>query len=176
MPIYAGFTNEILWWLVNFGKKAYKLSQKSSRTPLGSPRVSSSPKPWLRNTVQNKLDKTWKYKIHRKLNVTRNISSFLRKKYISFTSFINFPYKHIHHIQKTEENSCLRANLRWSNRSKKNHPKFIVIGQIINSGKIDSFMCIESIIKSIHFPNIGIESIIIAMSIHFNITTVVTSF
>ena len=27
--------------------------------------------------------------------------------------------------------------------------------QIIGSGRIDSFMTIESIIKSIHFPNIG---------------------
>ena len=36
--------------------------------------------------------------------------------------------------------------------------KIIVIGQIIGSGKTDSFMWIESIIWSIHYPNIGIES------------------
>ena len=41
----------------------------------------------------------------------------------------------------------------------KKYRKFIVIGKIISSGKIDSFMCIKWIIKLIHFPNIGIESI-----------------
>ena len=45
---------------------------------------------------------------------------------------------------------CLvRFNLRQCNRSKKNHRNIIVIGQIIGSGQIDSFMCIESVIGSI---------------------------
>ena len=38
------------------------------------------------------------------------------------------------------------TNLRRLHRSKKNHRKIFVIGQIIGSGKIDSFMWIESII------------------------------
>ena len=42
---------------------------------------------------------------------------------------------------------------------KKSSKKLIVIGQIIGLGKIDTFCFIESIIKSNHFPNIGIESI-----------------
>ena len=50
-------------------------------------------------------------------------------------------------------------NLRGCYRSKNNHRKIIVIGEIIGSGKIDSFMCIKSTIKWIHFPNIRIESI-----------------
>ena len=35
---------------------------------------------------------------------------------------------------------------------KKNHRKFIIMGQIIGPGKIDIFCFIESIIKLIHFP------------------------
>ena len=50
------------------------------------------------------------------------------------------------------------GNLRGLHWSQKNHQKIIVIGQIIGSGKIVSFTWIESIISSIHFPNIGIES------------------
>ena len=42
--------------------------------------------------------------------------------------------------------TCITSNLRRLHRSKNNHRNFIVIGQIIGSGKIDSFMCIESII------------------------------
>ena len=41
---------------------------------------------------------------------------------------------------------CVKGNLRRLHRSKNNHRKIIVIGQIIGSGQIDSFMCIESII------------------------------
>ena len=51
------------------------------------------------------------------------------------------------------------ANLRQLHRSKNNHQKIIVICQIIGSGQIDSFMCIESIIKSIHYPNFQNESL-----------------
>ena len=43
--------------------------------------------------------------------------------------------------------------LRRLHRSKKNHQKIIVIGQIIGSGNIDSFRSIESIIKWIQYPN-----------------------
>ena len=50
--------------------------------------------------------------------------------------------------------------LRRLHRSKKNHRKIIVIGQIIGSGQIDSFMCIESIIKLIQYPNFRIESML----------------
>ena len=50
------------------------------------------------------------------------------------------------------------ANLRRLHRSKKNNRKLIVIGQIIGSVKIDSFRSIESIIKSIQFPNFRNES------------------
>ena len=50
------------------------------------------------------------------------------------------------------------TNLRQLHRSKNNHQKIIVIGQIIGSGQIDSFMCIKSIIWSIHFSKIVIES------------------
>ena len=46
-------------------------------------------------------------------------------------------------------NGCVTPNLRQCNRSKKNYRKIIVIGQIIGSGKIDSFMCIKSVIGSI---------------------------
>ena len=39
-----------------------------------------------------------------------------------------------------------QTNLRRLHRSKNNHRKFIVIGQIIGFGKIDSFRSIESIL------------------------------
>ena len=45
------------------------------------------------------------------------------------------------------------TNLRRLHRSKSNNRKFIVIGQIIGSSKIDSFMCIESVIGSISIFN-----------------------
>ena len=41
----------------------------------------------------------------------------------------------------------------------KNHQKIIVIEEIISSGKMDNTGAIKSIIYSIHYPNIGIESI-----------------
>ena len=44
-------------------------------------------------------------------------------------------------------------NLRRLHRSKKNYRKIIVIGQIIGSGQFDSFMCIESVIRSIFIFN-----------------------
>ena len=44
-------------------------------------------------------------------------------------------------------------NLRRCNRSKKNFRKIIVIGQIIGCGQINSFMCIESVIRSISIFN-----------------------
>ena len=47
----------------------------------------------------------------------------------------------------------LSSNLRRLHRSKNNHRKFIVIGQIIGSGKIDSFMCIKSVFGSISIFN-----------------------
>ena len=42
----------------------------------------------------------------------------------------------------------LYCNLGRLHRSKNNHRKIIVIEQIIGSGQIDSFVCIESIIYS----------------------------
>ena len=63
------------------------------------------------------------------------------------------------------------ANLRWLHRSEKNHRKIIVIGQIIGSKKIDSFRSIESIIKSIQYPNFQNESITMTKIL----TTVVVS-
>ena len=47
---------------------------------------------------------------------------------------------------------------RQLHRSKNNHRKIIVIGQLIGSGHIDSFVCIESIILSMHYPNLRNES------------------
>ena len=46
---------------------------------------------------------------------------------------------------------CRGANLQQCNRSKKNHQKLIVIGQIIGSGKIDSFMYIALVLTSFSF-------------------------
>ena len=51
------------------------------------------------------------------------------------------------------------TNLWRLHRSKNNHRKIIVFGQIIGSGQIDSFMCIKSIIKLIHYPNFRNESL-----------------
>ena len=53
---------------------------------------------------------------------------------------------------------CIWTNLLQLHRPKNNHRKIIVIGQVIGSGQIDSFICIESIILSIHFPNFRKES------------------
>ena len=47
------------------------------------------------------------------------------------------------------EDGVPARNLRRLHRPKNNHRKIIDIGQIIGSGQIDSFMCIESIIQ--HF-------------------------
>ena len=41
------------------------------------------------------------------------------------------------------------TNLRQLHRSKNNHRNIIVIGQMIGSGQIDSFMFIESVIGSL---------------------------
>ena len=56
------------------------------------------------------------------------------------------PQAHFKYLRETFKDTaklldlCLIANLRRLHRSKNNHRKFIVIGQIIGSGKIDSFM------------------------------------
>ena len=47
----------------------------------------------------------------------------------------------------------------------KNHRNIIVIGQIIGSGKIDSFRSIKSIIKSIHYPNFQNKLLIIVFEL-----------
>ena len=49
------------------------------------------------------------------------------------------------------------SNLRRLHLSKNNHQKIIVIGQIIGSGQIDSFVCIESIILSMHYVQISVH-------------------
>ena len=48
-----------------------------------------------------------------------------------------------------------QGNLRRLNRSKKTHQKFIVIGQIIGSGKINSFMWMKSILYNRFFIQIS---------------------
>ena len=58
----------------------------------------------------------------------------------------------------------LMGNLPRLHRSKKNYRKIIVIGQIIDSGQINSFMCFKSIIKSIHYSNFWNESIFYLVS------------
>ena len=46
----------------------------------------------------------------------------------------------------SEYNQTYHTNLRHLHRSKKNHRKMMVIGQIIGSGQINSFMCIEGLV------------------------------
>ena len=53
----------------------------------------------------------------------------------------------------TEEVVWVCGNLRRLHRSKKNYRIIIVIGQIIGSGQINSFMCIESVITSLFTQN-----------------------
>ena len=47
------------------------------------------------------------------------------------------------------------GNLRRLHHSKNNHRKIIVIGQIIGSGQIDSFVCIKSIILLMHYKTLN---------------------
>ena len=60
---------------------------------------------------------------------------------------------------RTRGASLKSSNLWRLHRSKNNHQKFIVIGQIIGSGQIDSFMGIESVIASISIYNRNIISL-----------------
>ena len=56
--------------------------------------------------------------------------------------------------KKISPTCILSTNLRRLHRSKKNHLKIIVIGQIIGSGKIDSFILwlSDRRDKSMHYP------------------------
>ena len=65
-------------------------------------------------------------------------------------------------------NWTVSSNLWRCNRYKKNYPNYpniIVIGKIIGSGQIDSFMCIESVIASISIFNVVKRLIIVMLSV-----------
>ena len=76
---------------------------------------------------------------------------------IVFASSQNLNYiwkRAISRVKLNLKSTCLCSNLRRLHQSKKNNRKIIVIGQIIRSGKIDSFRSI----KSIQYQNFRNES------------------